>query len=445
MIANLCTHNNCLPQGAPTSPILSNMVCASLDTSLQRLAKKYGCIYTRYADDITFSTSHYEFPVQLVFFDKKEKALSLGEELLKIIERQGFKVNESKTRLRTSSESQEVTGIIVNEKLNVKREYVRQVRAMLHAWEKYGLENAQADFQKKYYINPIFQKECPPFEYVVKGKVDFIGQVRGRQDKVYQRFLAKLRKLSPELVPEIHLVPGATLDENKLGQIKVEIWTEGKTDVMHLKAALCKLERYHLANKINLSFKEDRDPQKMGDIKLLDTFKALCETEHEKLMIAIFDRDNHRISKEHSSSEEFKEWGNNIYSFMIPIPPHRSKKDEICIELYYQDDEIKTEDENGRRLFLGGEFNPVSRRHKSLNLNTIDLNKTGAGKEMKIIEKDVFDSLNNNVALTKNDFAKNILNAKDRFDGFDFSAFKLIFDVIRKIVIHNLDEKSPQK
>ncbi|MGD1932086.1 MAG: reverse transcriptase domain-containing protein [Leptolyngbyaceae cyanobacterium] len=445
MIANLCTHNNCLPQGAPTSPILSNMICASLDTSLQRLAKKYGCIYTRYADDITFSTSHYEFPIQLVYFDKKEKILLLGEELLRIVERQGFKVNQSKTRLRTSSESQEVTGIIVNEKLNVKRAYVRQVRAMLHAWEKYGLENAQSDFQEKYYTNQSFQKECPPLEYVVKGKIDFIGQVRGRQDKVYQRFLAKLSKLSPELVPETHLIPGATLDENKLSQVKVEIWTEGKTDITHLRAALKSTKRQHFVHKINLTF-NDRKGEMDGEQNLYKMLKYLCLTQHEKILISIFDRDNSNIVKEHLSAGDFKYWGNNVYSFVIPTPSHRDDNNDVCIELYYHDDEIKRKDKEGRRLFFGHEFIWRSGRHKNYDLNTrIEHPATKISKAIKIIDDKVFDSLHKNVALTKNNFADNILNSVENFNDFNFSEFELIFDVVRNTVISSLENQEYQK
>lgn len=440
MIANLCTNNNFLPQGAPTSPILSNMICASLDTSLQKLAKKYGCTYTRYADDITFSTSHYEFPVQLAHFSKQEHKLLLGDELLEIIVKQGFKVNDSKTRLRTSGERQEVTGIIVNEKLNIKREYIRQVRAMLHAWEKYGLEKAQADFQKKYYVNPSFQKECPPLEYVVKGKIDFIGQVRGRQDHIYQKLLHKLSELAPELVPDAHLTPISYSDDNWLSQVKVEVWTEGKTDIKHLQVALNKLDKQHPVQKIELMFKEGIE--KKGDEQLVKICEALSQTEHEKIIIAMFDRDNSKIFSKISVDEEFKEWGNNVYSFPIPVPPHRSEEDGVCIELYYRDDEIKREDTKGRRLFLSKEFNSLSGRHMNLDLNTLDINKIELRKAIKIIDDKVYDKNHNNVALSKNAFADNIMNAAFNFNDFDFSSFKLIFDVIEKILRHNLESKN---
>src|SRR5205814_3311637 len=61
-IARICCRDNALPQGAPTSPIISNMICSRLDRQLLRLARQYRCVYTRYADDLTFSTSMPRFP-----------------------------------------------------------------------------------------------------------------------------------------------------------------------------------------------------------------------------------------------------------------------------------------------------------------------------------------------------------------------------------------------
>jgi RNA-directed DNA polymerase len=127
VLAQICCHDNQLPQGAPTSPIILNMICAKLDSQLQRLAKKYQCIYTRYADDITLSTSRSRFSPHLIWFSKEAEKSVLGDDLKNIIEESGFLVNESKIRLQTSYKHQEVTGIIVNEKLNIKRKVRIQV------------------------------------------------------------------------------------------------------------------------------------------------------------------------------------------------------------------------------------------------------------------------------------------------------------------------------
>jgi len=77
VLAQLCCVENSLPQGAPTSPVISNMICARLDSQLRSLARKYHCTFTRYADDITFSTSLNKFPRPVAHFIPTP----MGEEL----------------------------------------------------------------------------------------------------------------------------------------------------------------------------------------------------------------------------------------------------------------------------------------------------------------------------------------------------------------------------
>jgi RNA-directed DNA polymerase len=85
IIANICCFNNELPQGAPTSPIISNMICARLDSQLYEIAKKHRCYYSRYADDITFSTSVRAFPSELATIgNDKTDQLKLGDDLTNI-------------------------------------------------------------------------------------------------------------------------------------------------------------------------------------------------------------------------------------------------------------------------------------------------------------------------------------------------------------------------
>lgn len=184
ILAQICTHKNQLPQGAPTSPIVSNMLCAALDSKLQQLAKKYMCLCTRYGDDITFSTSRPKFPRQIGYFSDEEERFVIGRELAGLITKNGFKLNHLKTRIGTRSRRQEVTGVLVNEKLNVRRSYIRQIRAMLHAWKKFGLKKAEEEFSRKYHKNQKYHRKQPSFKYVVRGKIDFVGRVRGKQDHI---------------------------------------------------------------------------------------------------------------------------------------------------------------------------------------------------------------------------------------------------------------------
>jgi RNA-directed DNA polymerase len=133
ILAQICCHKNELPQGAPTSPIISNMICAKLDSQLQDLAWKNKSFYTRYADDITFSTTLLEFPVEIASVDFAFD-VTLGHELQRIINENGFNINPKKTRAFPRHKRQEVTGLTVNKSPNVRRKYIMQIRAMLHDW-----------------------------------------------------------------------------------------------------------------------------------------------------------------------------------------------------------------------------------------------------------------------------------------------------------------------
>lgn len=107
IIAQLTCYQGVLPQGAPSSPIITNLICRILDLRILKLAKKYKLDYSRYADDLTFSTN-------IRSFDAQEKEfLSVLETEIK---RAGFKINTKKTRLQFNNSRQEVTGLIVNKK-----------------------------------------------------------------------------------------------------------------------------------------------------------------------------------------------------------------------------------------------------------------------------------------------------------------------------------------
>lgn len=178
VIANLVTYNNSLPQGAPTSPIISNIVCQQLDRNLTRFSKKAGVKYSRYADDLTFSSNKDLFNNNFISI------------LNRIITHQNFKLNDTKTRVRSSMDRQEVTGLIVNRKVNVKREYLNTVRAILNNWEKGGERYAQRIFNLHHHKD--FSID---FRKSLRGRIDFIGMVKGKEDPVYQKLLTRFEYL----------------------------------------------------------------------------------------------------------------------------------------------------------------------------------------------------------------------------------------------------------
>ena len=129
-IAHIACREGVLPQGSPCSPVISNLIAGILDVHLARLAKKYGCRYTRYADDITFSTNKKEFPTAIAYKCSSDSHKWLiGVQLEKLISKSGFIINETKTRMQYKDSRQEVTGLVVNKRINVTAEYRHLVRA----------------------------------------------------------------------------------------------------------------------------------------------------------------------------------------------------------------------------------------------------------------------------------------------------------------------------
>ena len=136
IIAQIACHNNQLPQGSPCSPVISNLIVKQLDYALVKLAKKTNCTYTRYVDDLTFSFNGDSFPEEIAeeinpIFTKKY--WRLGKEAKSIIEKAGLRVNVKKCRMQENIDRQEVTGLIVNRKVNISSSYYRTVRAMCNS------------------------------------------------------------------------------------------------------------------------------------------------------------------------------------------------------------------------------------------------------------------------------------------------------------------------
>lgn len=189
LIANLCCYEGKLPQGAPTSPTLTNAICQKLDRKLSGLAKRFGAVYTRYADDITFSSMHSIYSKDGEFM----------QELHRIIENEKFTINEAKTRLQRSAYRQEVTGIIVNETPNLSRQYIAKIRAMLHNWEKQGIEKASEIFLSAYISDKgHVKKGKPDFINVLRGKLDYMKMVRGENDLLYKKYAQQFLTLYHE-------------------------------------------------------------------------------------------------------------------------------------------------------------------------------------------------------------------------------------------------------
>ncbi|WP_254275400.1 reverse transcriptase domain-containing protein [Halomonas sp. 3H] len=186
LVATICCFHGSIPQGAPTSPVISNMVSRQLDRRLSLLAKNNRAFYTRYADDISFSFRNYNcegvcYSVNGVYHPSRE--------LVEVVEKSGFSLNDKKTRGESSRSRQVVTGLKVNRKINVDRRYVRTTKAMIHSLS-IDVDAANVVFLEK---NP--GKQFSKLENVVAGRVGFIGMVKGIDSSVYQMLAKKYNSL----------------------------------------------------------------------------------------------------------------------------------------------------------------------------------------------------------------------------------------------------------
>ena len=155
MLTELCCLDDVLPQGAPTSPALSNIVMKSFDDTIGDWAKNNGISYTRYCDDITFSSDK---PLYKAYIKAKS-----------MLEKRGFTLNEKKTHFVTNASRQTVTGLTVNETPKVSREYKRKLRQEIYFALKNGIQDC-IEYTKK---------DITPISYInmLLGKTSFILQV----------------------------------------------------------------------------------------------------------------------------------------------------------------------------------------------------------------------------------------------------------------------------
>ncbi|HVT82660.1 MAG TPA: reverse transcriptase family protein [Phycisphaerae bacterium] len=176
---HVATGPRCLPQGASTSPAISNLVSRRMDSRLAGISAKLGFTYTRYADDLTFSAPPSQLPKEDPANPQKRVGYLLAR-IRHITGDEGFVVNEDKTRVQRPNTSQRVTGIVVNgAEMTVPRKTVRRLRAILHQAQKTGLAAQN-------------KRQHPHFEAHVRGMVSYIHMINPRQANGLRESLAKV-------------------------------------------------------------------------------------------------------------------------------------------------------------------------------------------------------------------------------------------------------------
>ena len=173
LLALLTTYKGKLPIGAPSSPAIANFICYQLDKELQEFCKENDLSFSRYADDLTFSS------------DTKIHSDTILD-IVSMINKHHFSINEKKFRIQSANKKQTVTGLVVNAKVNIDRKFIRKLRAIMHDIRLNGVKiAAQHHFNFKQEPD---EKLLAYFIHRLEGLINFVGQVRGKHDMMYARF-----------------------------------------------------------------------------------------------------------------------------------------------------------------------------------------------------------------------------------------------------------------
>ena len=173
-----------LPQGAPCSPAITNLICHRLDHRFEGMAKKFGFIYTRYADDLTFSANG----------QSAEAVGKLLWSVRKIVEDEGFVIHPKKISVMRKGSRQCVTGIVVNEKPSINRETLRKFRALLHQIEQSGTDGKSWNNGKN-------------LENSMRGYAHFVTMVKPELGKKFKLQLDKIFGERKKAAPKANAIP----------------------------------------------------------------------------------------------------------------------------------------------------------------------------------------------------------------------------------------------
>lgn len=369
LIAQIACHNNAIPQGAPCSPVISNLLADSLDRRLDRLAKTHRCRYSRYADDITFSSRLARFPDTIAVFEWGHWRPS--DHVLSTVESCGFSVNHYKTRMQFGNSRQAVTGLVVNEKVNIRRELMKELRAQVDSYVKNG----------QFHFNRADGSKQPGTESQLEGRLAFACSIVLKDG------------LKPDDERRSTGVVGQAkrfwLAKNFLRQSKPVVLCEGKTDVVYLRSAIRSLGNKYpdlvtiapkaADFKIRFVNLDSFSAEIMG-LGGADTLRKFIATYSRVItagatpealaspVIIVVDNDQgatkvfstiasvtkNKVKVTLDTTEDFYHVADNL--FVIKVPEKLGDKD-MYIEKLFSSDVLSTK-LNGKTLEIGDKFDP---------------------------------------------------------------------------------------
>ncbi len=275
---------------------------------------------------------------------------------------------------------------------------------------------------------------------VYKGTCDIYDMPKGIQvENIID--LSEVKKSYDALIEhneDLFSLVNQTKNEIKDSNDDLIVITEGKTDPIYLKVAKDKLGvlKDKKIKFIGLKTKDANKYQDEGWSALNKLADAMTVVPQNIPVVLLYDRD---VLIKEMLENKYVEFSENIYKMCIPIPSHRSDSKDLCIEHYFKDSELKQKDAEGRRLYLGKEFNKNGISFKG-NLMCKSLEKCGADS-IKILDGSgktkIYDQLDEgqkNIALSKIAFANNIKDSVENFNDFNFKEFNNIFSILEEII-----------
>lgn len=255
-IAQIACHEKVLPQGSPCSPIISNLIAHLLDIRMVYLAQKAKCTYSRYADDLTFSTNKNKFTPKIAIKNEETCNKWLPSEILeKEIGKVDFRINQNKVSMQHKTNRQLTTGLVVNEKVNIKREYYKKARSMCHSlfetgayyFEKKAIgeeerleevastKTAKAESAEETVVELESDEVVAGTINQLDGILSFIYHVKKRHDT--RKLTAK--RYDPTAISKLYRQ--FLFYKHFFSQDLPLIICEGKTDIIYLRSALRQL------------------------------------------------------------------------------------------------------------------------------------------------------------------------------------------------------------
>lgn len=418
IIAKLAVYQGKLPQGSPLSPILATLIGNLIDVRLTQIAKKYRLTYTRYADDISFS-SNCPLPEELVYWDDSQQIWVAGNILEKVILKTGFLINPKKTRYTIIPSRQLVTGIVVNIHTNASSQYKKQNRAMVNSLlqkgefyiKKNGIQTNgtlnQIIGRLNHTIYAKYHRPITDRKLEQKEREKLKEENRDYIIDILSKKWHKGKKSYSEADHQTKLLRDVLFYKYFNSLDKTKIFTEGVTDSIYFQIAA---EKFNLKDslsfqKMNLSLKKlglkggtptiESFLKNIEDNNFINLNQFKTNSEYPAIFILDYDQGLDscpRIIEKFSTGIQYRHIIRNIY--VLLLKPYNGKddykKNKTCIEniIRYKDEPIKV-----------------------------------AGTKNEDIHW-------NNSLIPKMEFSRYVSNHKT---DFDFSEFEKIFDLIQKI------------